>query len=154
MHERFFGLDKKVQKKDSFFHNANSIIKRKIWNKFPFDNDINNIEDRIWAKDVLSNGYKIKYTPNGAVYHYHGIHQSGNAERLFGVTRIIEELEREYQPGLINPSEYEICLVIPIRGKPLMFGDKSILEFISSSFDDISCVCTIHIKLLLLSTTR
>ena len=128
-----FGDDPRIQSKDTFFHNANSIIKKEIWNEFPFDNDIKNIEDRIWAKDVLSNGYKIKYTPKGAVYHYHGIHQSGNAERLFGVTRIIEELEREYQPGLINPSEYEVCLVIPIKGEPLMFGDKSILEFISSS---------------------
>ena len=26
-----FGLDKKIQIKDSFFHNANSIIKKKIW---------------------------------------------------------------------------------------------------------------------------
>ena len=128
-----FGDDPRIQSKDTFFHNANSIIKKEIWNKFPFDNDIKNIEDRIWAKDVLSNGYKLKYTPKGAVYHYHGIHQSGNSERLFGVTRIIEELEREYQPGLINPNEYEICLVIPIKGEPLMFGEKSILEFISSS---------------------
>ena len=32
-----FGLDERIQKKDSFFHNANSAIPRKIWDKFPFD---------------------------------------------------------------------------------------------------------------------
>ena len=32
-----FGLDERTQKKDSFFHNANSAIPRKIWEKFPFD---------------------------------------------------------------------------------------------------------------------
>ena len=128
-----FGDDPRVQYKDTFFHNANSIIKKEIWNNFKFDNHIKNIEDRIWAKDVLDNGYKIKYTPKGAVYHYHGIHQSGNAERLAGVTRIIDELDKEYKPGLIDPKEYEICLVIPIKGKTLTFGKTSLLEFAASS---------------------
>ena len=42
---------------------------------------------------------------------------------------LIEELDREYKPGLIDPKEYEICLVIPIRGKTLSFGKTSLLEF-------------------------
>ncbi|MAV63588.1 MAG: hypothetical protein CMG00_00180 [Candidatus Marinimicrobia bacterium] len=128
-----FGDDPRVQSKDSFFHNANSIIKKEIWNKFNFDNDINNIEDRLWAKKVLSKGYKIKYTPRAAVYHYHGIHQSGNPERLAGVTRIIEGLDNEHKPGLINPKEYEICLVIPIKGDPIKFKGVSQLEYAASS---------------------
>ena len=128
-----FGDDPRIQSKDNFFHNANSIIKKEVWKKFKFDNDIRNIEDRIWAKEVLKNGYKIKYTPRGAVYHYHGIHQSGNRERLAGVTRIIEQLDREYKPGLIYPNEFEICSVIPIKGKPLIFGGVSQLEFVASS---------------------
>jgi glycosyltransferase involved in cell wall biosynthesis len=128
-----FGDDPRIQIKDTFFHNANSIIKKEIWNKFKFDNNIKNIEDRIWAKKVLSNGYQIKYTPDGAVYHYHGIHQSGNAERLAGVTKIIQQLDGQYKPGLIDPAEYETCLVIPIRGKPLTFRNISQLEFASSS---------------------
>ena len=38
-----FGLDRKIQHKDSFFHNANSIIRRKCWEKVPFDPQITNI---------------------------------------------------------------------------------------------------------------
>ena len=38
-----FGLDERTQKKDSFFHNANSAIPRKIWVKFPFDENTTNI---------------------------------------------------------------------------------------------------------------
>ena len=45
-------------------------------------------------------------------------HQSGNAERLAGVTKIIQQLDGQYKPGLIDPAEYETCLVIPIKGKP------------------------------------
>ena len=40
-----FGLDRKVQIRDSFFHNANSIIKKK--GKIKFDEKITNIEDRL-----------------------------------------------------------------------------------------------------------
>ena len=40
-----FGLDRKIQIKENFFHNANSIIRKKIWKKFKFDNKVSNIED-------------------------------------------------------------------------------------------------------------
>ena len=83
-----FGLDERTQKKDSFFHNANSIIKRDVWEKSNFNNEVENIEDRIWAGEILKKNYKIKYTPKAPVYHYHGIHQSGNSKRLEGVTKI------------------------------------------------------------------
>ena len=45
-----FGLDEKIQIKDPYFNNANSCIKKKLWRKFPFDEKLTNIEDRIWAK--------------------------------------------------------------------------------------------------------
>ena len=58
-----FGLDRRVQEKDYFFHNANSMIPRKVWDKFPFDEEVTNIEDRIWGKEVIEAGYKIIYEP-------------------------------------------------------------------------------------------
>ena len=58
-----FGEDERIQKKDSFFHNANSIIKRDVWEKINFNNKVENIEDRIWAGEILKKNYKIKYTP-------------------------------------------------------------------------------------------
>ena len=48
-----FGLDHKVQIKDSFFHNANSMVRRDIWEQIPFDENTTNIEDRLWAQAVL-----------------------------------------------------------------------------------------------------
>jgi len=53
-----FGLDRRVQVKDSFFHNANSAFRREVWEKIPFDEQVTNIEDRVWAKKILSLGYK------------------------------------------------------------------------------------------------
>ena len=77
-----FGLDKKIQLKDTFFHNANSVLRRELCEKFKFDEEITNIEDRIWGKKVINEGYKIIYAPEASVYHWHGIHQDSNEERL------------------------------------------------------------------------
>ena len=63
-----------------------------VWEEINFNNEVENIEDRIWAGEILKKNYKIKYTPKAPVYHYHGIHQSGNSKRLEGVTKIIEKI--------------------------------------------------------------
>ena len=47
-----FGEDERVQIKDSFFHNANSIIRKDVWSEVNFNEEITNIEDRIWAQEV------------------------------------------------------------------------------------------------------
>ena len=140
-----FGEDPRIQIKDSFFHNANSIIKRQIWEKIKFDDQVRNIEDRIWAQEVLSQKLKIKYTPKAAVYHYHGIHQSGNLERLEGVTRIIEKVKPAYKPGIIDHNSLEKCLVIPIRGKIPLFGSKNLLEYMSDSIFSNKLIDTYYV---------
>ena len=91
-----FGLDRRVQKKDPFFHNANSMIRRDVWKRIPFSETATNIEDRIWAKTVLEAGYHIIYEPEASVYHYHGINQGRNIERARNVVRILEEIHPTY----------------------------------------------------------
>ena len=109
-----FGLDRKIQEKDSFFHNANSIIKKELLDKYPFDNNATNIEDRIWAKEMLKMGYKILYEPLASVYHYHGIHQDGDLERLDGVSSIIQSIEGDKKTGTIKAKDLNIIAMIPI----------------------------------------
>jgi CMP-N-acetylneuraminic acid synthetase/GT2 family glycosyltransferase len=126
-----FGLDRKVQKKDSFFHNANSMLRREIWNDIPFDEKTTNIEDRIWAKTVIEKGYQIIYEPKASVYHWHGIHQDGNKERLRNVVKIVESLElvegHEKQPA--GASKLNITAVIPIKGSSLHVNGGSLLSY-------------------------
>ncbi|TVQ65392.1 MAG: glycosyltransferase [Balneolaceae bacterium] len=118
-----FGLDKRVQYKDPFFHNANSMIPRTVWEKYPFDEEITNIEDRIWAKMVLSEGYHIVYEPEAAVFHHHGIYQNRNEERLRNVIRIIGEDFEEIFNSKENPFHQEklnIAAIIPVREEPAL----------------------------------
>lgn len=85
-----FGKDKRTQHKDPFFHNANSIIPRGVWEKFPFDESVTNIEDRLWAKKVLAAGFHLIYEPEASVYHHHGIHHDGDFERAQKIVQIME----------------------------------------------------------------
>jgi len=104
-----FGLDKKVQIKDSFFHNANSAFSRKIWEKYPFDENLTNIEDRVWGEQVISAGFNIIYEPDASVYHWHGIHQDLNADRAKNIVRILESLDTIKTNAIYeNPEDLKI----------------------------------------------
>lgn len=125
-----FGLDKKVQRKDYFFHNANSAFSKKIWNKINFDEKITNIEDRDWAKKIINMNYKIIYEPSSSVYHYHGIHQNLNIERAKSIVNIIENLDYEknkiYKKNIKN---LNIMCIIPSKGEPIYTSQKhSLIE--------------------------
>ena len=89
-----FGAQARVNHKDIFFHNANSIVRRVVWEKHPFDENIPHLEDQAWAKEVLGEGYITSYCPAAEVYHYHGLHQHGEMRsfRAEGVSKIIKSL--------------------------------------------------------------
>ena len=121
-----FGLDRKVQIKDSFFHNANSMIKKKVWKKIKFDENISNIEDRLWGQKVIQSGYKIIYEPSASVFHHHGIHQDGNQIRLKNVVNIIQSYSKNFTQGNLDPKKLNIVAVIPSKG-PLKKNGKDVL---------------------------
>ena len=121
-----FGLDKKIQIKDTFFHNANSIIRKKVWKKFPFNSKITNIEDRLWGEKVIKKGYKIVYEPLASVYHYHGVHQNNNKARLDNVVKIVNN---NINQGTIDPKKLNIYAILPIRGESVKIGNKHLIEF-------------------------
>ena len=124
-----FGKDKKVQIKDSFFHNANSAFSRKVWEKFPFDENIENIEDRVWGELVIKSGYNLIYEPSASVYHWHGINQDLNLSRAKNIVRILENISGLYSNTPSgNPADLKILAVIPIKGDPLFANDKPLLE--------------------------
>lgn len=119
-----FGPERRVQKTDSFFHNANSIIKKELWHRYPFDDKITNIEDRVWAQTVQRDGYVIVYEPEASVYHYHGIHQNGNSARCRNVVRIMENLNNQrYETHQVSKiRDLNIVAFIPIKGEIKRFG--------------------------------
>lgn len=111
-----FGIEERIQKEDTFFHNANSIVRKSVLEKIPFSNVATNIEDRIWASEVIKKGYHLYYSPLAKVFHHHGIHQYGNTKRLITTNKVISEFSLlEQSESSLDPKYTNICACIPVR---------------------------------------
>jgi rhamnosyltransferase len=114
-----FGLDPKTQVRDPFFHNANSALRRSTWERFPFDEDVKNLEDRVWGQVVIDAGMTILYEPAASVYHWHGIHQGLDLKRANGVVRVMEQIHGESPlPKFLATDQQHNVVVIPVRSQP------------------------------------
>ncbi|MDB3999635.1 glycosyltransferase [Litorivicinus sp.] len=129
-----FGLDRRLQEKDPFFHNANSAFKKNLWQKIQFNEQIQHIEDRIWASQVLATGYLIQYEPEAVVYHHHGIHHNDSKERSEGVCEVMEDLHVG-NPNYFNFRELSqdvtVAMMIPFSPRYELIEDKVLQKFLS-----------------------
>ena len=135
-----FGNDKRIQKKDYFFHNANSAIRTQILKKYPFSEKATNIEDRLWAKQIIDlNKFQIVYEPKASVYHHHGLHQNNNKKRLNGVVNIMKGIETEnLMPDELVSNNQKIfaCLIGKTNKKITNTYKKTNNELIKKLNDD------------------
>jgi 2-desacetyl-2-hydroxyethyl bacteriochlorophyllide A dehydrogenase len=70
--ERTFGPGPKVLRLPHFFaNNANSAIRRDLWEAHAFDETLPGLEDIEWAKHWMERGYRVVYAPDACVYHIH-----------------------------------------------------------------------------------
>ena len=136
-----FGLDRKVQVKDSFFHNANSATLRSTWEAIPFDEDVTNIEDRLWGQKVVAAGYTIVYEPDASVYHWHGIHHDLNPDRARNVVRILESLDGFLAPAAhSDPADLNILAIVPVRGRSRAINGTTLLDYTIRSARAVSLI--------------
>jgi rhamnosyltransferase len=125
-----FGLDRRVQLKDPFFHNANSAFRREVWERIPFDESVTNIEDRVWGQEVLRAGMKIVYEPEASVYHWHGIHHGLNKERARKVALILDSLQPESaKKPHADPEKLRTVAIIPVRGRSRKVNGTTLLDY-------------------------
>jgi rhamnosyltransferase len=54
-----------------FANNANSAIRRSVWEKIKFNEKLTGLEDMDWVKNVKAIGYSISYRADAFVYHIH-----------------------------------------------------------------------------------
>jgi glycosyltransferase involved in cell wall biosynthesis len=65
------GVNSGFSRRSFNFSNVNSAVRRELLLRFPFREDLFFCEDVYLAKQLLSNGYKIVYSPAAAVIHSH-----------------------------------------------------------------------------------
>jgi rhamnosyltransferase len=150
-----FGLDKKIQIKDPFFHNANSAFKKSTWKKISFDEKTTNIEDRIWGKKIISKRLEIIYEPLASVFHWHGVHQDQDPKRASNVVKIIENLEKNlYQTKVHEPEKLDIIAIISVKGKNLVYKNKNIIESSIKSLKETKLIKNIFLNTDNLNTAK
>ena len=135
-----FGPERRIQRKDSFFHNANSMVRRDVLNKIPFDHKVTNIEDRLWAQEVQNQDYCVVYEPEASVYHYHGIHQGQDEERCHNVVRILESLSDNKIVETLSIRNAKSIAIIPLKGKAPEFRGINLLETTIKTAKNAECV--------------
>lgn len=54
-----------------FCNNANSAIRRTLWEQLPYDESLTGLEDLDWARRAIDLGYKIAYAANAEIIHVH-----------------------------------------------------------------------------------
>ncbi|MBF0428674.1 MAG: glycosyltransferase family 2 protein [Magnetococcales bacterium] len=144
-----FGLDRRVQIKDTFFHNANSMLRRSLWEITPFDATVTNIEDRVWGKAMIEAGYQLIYEPDAMVYHHHGLHQGNDARRARGVISIIEKVEGakvlQGLPNSMRPEQCHVVAVLPVLGEVQTLAGRNLLTDLIRGLQTAKYVKTIYV---------
>ncbi len=114
-----FSSESRTQKSDSFFHNGSSLIRYDSWKSSKFNEELSNIEDRIWAHEQQSRGFSIRYCAKSIVFHHHGIHQNkDNTSRSISTVDIIRKKFFPYGsilPNSMLPENQKVLCVISAK---------------------------------------
>ncbi|HPC15657.1 MAG TPA: glycosyltransferase [Candidatus Hydrogenedentes bacterium] len=65
------------------FSNANSAVRRELWQRFPYNETVVLAEDQGMCRDVLMAGYRVVYDPEAAVVHGHERNLRGEFQFAF-----------------------------------------------------------------------
>jgi rhamnosyltransferase len=74
------------------FSNANSAIRRKVWEVTRFPDGLKVFEDVGIAKRILDSGWSIVYEPDAAVYHSHDFPLDTLFKRYFDIGVVYQRL--------------------------------------------------------------
>lgn len=117
-------------------HNANVIIRKSVWNKFKYDEELTGLEDMEWGLRIKDTGYRIVYSSKAAVIHIHEETLSQIYIRAFREFYALKIFMPVYNFGIIDMiKEYGRKILIDIRNynykNPL---DESIFTILLSRF--------------------
>ena len=90
--------------------NANSAVRRSLWEKHNFDESLIQVEDYEWALWAQKNGYAVVYSPEAKVYHSHGKRYGiwRYLKRAIEFKLIRDSLDRRYGLPVVTPLPYYI----------------------------------------------
>ncbi len=69
--EKWFPARSTARQEHPFCNNANAAIRRAVWERFPYNEELTGLEDLDWAKRARESGYHISYAAEAPVVHVH-----------------------------------------------------------------------------------
>ena len=121
-----------VDPDNPFANNANSAIRRDLWEQHQFDEGLPGLEDMEWAKSWMEKGRTVSYEPQACIIHVHTetwaqvrrrYHREGMASRWVG-TRILRhipgEVLRECWWGLLDAALAAKAGLLPKIGNEIL----------------------------------
>jgi rhamnosyltransferase len=70
VYEKYYP-DNKASQGPAFCNNANAAVRRSIWRRFRYDEELTGLEDIELGRRVVSAGFRIEYAPRAVVRHIH-----------------------------------------------------------------------------------
>jgi len=68
---KWFPEESTLDQKHPFCNNANTAIRKELWEKLPYDEEITGLEDLHWANQIQQKGHKIAYISTACIVHVH-----------------------------------------------------------------------------------
>ena len=68
---KWFPEQSNLNQKHPFCNNANCIIRRSLWEKYPYDETLTGLEDLAWAKRIFEDNHRIAYQAAATIIHVH-----------------------------------------------------------------------------------
>ena len=68
---KWFPDKSNLERDHPFCNNANVAVRRTLWKKLPYNEELTGLEDIDWANRVIQLGYKIAYQADAMVVHVH-----------------------------------------------------------------------------------
>ncbi|MEM9705433.1 MAG: glycosyltransferase family 2 protein [Pseudomonadota bacterium] len=94
---QYFPAQDKLPQDDFFANNANAAIRKNLWSKYKFDEQVTGLEDMVLAKQVMKDGGKIGYVADAPVYHIHEETLSQTRRRYYREALTLREIMPEVQ---------------------------------------------------------
>lgn len=69
--KKYFPENSKIPQEGFFCNNANAAVRRDVWEKYRFDEELTGCEDMYLAKTIIKNGGLIGYVADASVFHIH-----------------------------------------------------------------------------------
>jgi len=79
--------------------NTNALIRRDLWQVYPFDEKLSGCEDYDWGSEMITRGYNIIKEPKFSVFHSHQfIGRPGYHQRLSRWKKICARIDKRKRP--------------------------------------------------------